>query len=173
MSVLVRGSALSTRLPRALAACAPLVVLLALAPSALATPFSVVISNTDGTRPATLTAGQETTVKATIANHDSSRSIGSANLTAPAGLQVVSATPGTTGGTATVAGSVVQLRNILIPKGTSRDLTIRLRPPTSAAGRPVHSEGLHLADTGRQAAGELLGHELRLPLDRQRPAHAR
>jgi hypothetical protein len=123
----------SSHLPRVLAAFTPLAVFLALAPSAFATHFTLVIANTDGTRPAALTAGQETTVKATIGNQDPWRPIGSANLTAPSGLQVVSATPGTTGGTATVAGNVVQLRNISIPKGTSRDLTIRLRAPTSAA----------------------------------------
>jgi hypothetical protein len=127
-----RARALPTRLPRALAAFAPLIVLLAAAPSALATPFTLVISNTDGTRPATVTAGQDTTVKAKITNLDSYRTIRSANLTAPSGLQVVSATPGTVGGTATVSGSVVQLRYISIPKGTSRDLTITLRASGSA-----------------------------------------
>lgn len=121
------------RVRRTLAAFAPVVLLLVLAPSALATHYTTVISNPDGTVPAALTAGQDTTVKATISNQDPSRSIGSANLTAPAGLTVVSATPGNAGGTATVVSGVVQLRNITIPHGTSRNVTITLRAPTSAA----------------------------------------
>ncbi len=71
---------------RTLAAFAPLVLMLVLAPSALATHYTMVVSNPDGTVPAGLTAGQDATVKATISNQDPSRSIGSANLTAPAGL---------------------------------------------------------------------------------------
>jgi len=118
---------------RTLAAFAPLVLLLVLAPAAFATHYTMVVSNPDGTVPAGLTAGQDTTVKATISNQDPSRSIGSANLTAPAGLTAVSATPGNAGGTAAVAGGVVQLRNITIPHGTSRYVTITLRAPTSAA----------------------------------------
>ena len=64
--------------------------------------------------PQTLTSGERSTISATIRNVSVS-SIGSVNLTAPAGFTLVSAT--VPRGTAAVANNTAQLRSLSIPRG--------------------------------------------------------
>ena len=55
-------------------------------------PFSVVLSNADGSTPATLAAAPRARSRATYTNLNTQQQLGSSNLIVPAGLHVVSAT---------------------------------------------------------------------------------
>ena len=93
-------------------------------------PFSVVLSNADGSTPATLAAGTTGTVRATYTNINTQQQLGSSNLVVPAGLQVVSASPSSK---ATVSGNTVQLRNLNLAGGASTTITMQVAAGCSAA----------------------------------------
>jgi hypothetical protein len=81
-------------------------------------PYTVVLS------PATVSAGTAT-ITATFSNRTSQQQLGSADLTAPSQFSVTSATldgPGT----ATISGKVVQIRNLSLPPGASRKVTMQV-----------------------------------------------
>lgn len=91
--------------------------------SAAGKPYTVVLS------PANVSSGTAT-ITATIANRTSTQQLGSLNLTAPSQFSVTGPTLGGPG-TATVSGNVVQLRNLSLPPGASRTVTMQV--DTSAA----------------------------------------
>ena len=95
-------------------------------------PYSVVISNTDNTTPATLAGGTPGTVLATYTNRTGSQQLGSSDLTVPAGLHVTGASVAP-GGTATLSGDVIQLRNLNIAPGGTATVTIHVAPGCESA----------------------------------------
>lgn len=113
-----------------------LVVTIALAVLALAAvsagastkPYSVVLS------PAAVASGDRAAVAATFTNK-ARQELGSANLTAPAGYQVVSAelaTGAPATATATVSGATVQLRNLALAPKQSLGVRVTVDVPCSA-----------------------------------------
>jgi hypothetical protein len=88
-------------------------------------PFTVVLS------PATVSSGQAT-ITATFTNRTGQQQLGSANLTAPSAFTVLGATLGGPG-TATVAGNVVQLRNLGLAPGGSISVAVTVQS-TGCAG---------------------------------------
>ena len=92
------------------------------APADAATkPYSVVVS------PGTITQGVTVRFQAKITNLTTSQTLGSANLTAPAGLSLVANSASLSGpGTATVSGNVVQLRNLNVAPGASVIATVNV-----------------------------------------------
>ena len=87
------------------------------APAGAATkPYSVVIS------PGRAVAGATVAFQATFTNRTTSQTLGSANLTAPAGFSVLGAS--VRGQTQTVSGNLVQLRNLGIAPGASVVATV-------------------------------------------------
>jgi hypothetical protein len=94
------------------------------APAGAATkPYSVVIS------PGTTVGGSTVAFQAKFTNRTTSQTLGSANLTAPAGFTVLSASVGAQA--QTVSGNVVQLRNLGIAPGASVIATVRAGVPSS------------------------------------------
>jgi hypothetical protein len=101
------------------------VVLLALlgacavaSPAAAATkPYSVVMS------PSTVAAAANVAFTATFTNRTDQQQLGSANLTAPAGFSLVSASVPAPA-SATLSGNVVQLRNLALQPGASVTATV-------------------------------------------------
>jgi hypothetical protein len=91
--------------------------------SAAGKPYTVVLS------PASVSSGS-VTITATLTNRTGTQQLGSANLTAPSQFTVTQATLGGPG-TATIAGKVVQLRNLSLAPGASRSVTLQV--DTSAA----------------------------------------
>ena len=88
-------------------------------------PFSVVISNADGTTPSTLLAGTEGTLKATYTNLGTQQQLGSSNLVVPGALRIVSAS--TSQGTADGLGQHdPALRSLNLAPGGSVTVTMRL-----------------------------------------------
>ena len=84
-------------------------------------PYSVVIT------PASVAGA--TTFSVVITNRSANQTLGSANVSAPAGVAVTGAAPS---GVATVVGNVVQLRNLAIAPGASRTVSIQATVPCSA-----------------------------------------
>jgi hypothetical protein len=84
--------------------------------------YSVVLS------PGTAAAGARVELTATFTNYASLQKLGSADLTAPAGFKVVSASV-TGQGTATVSGNVVQLRNLKLWPSTSTKAKVTVDVP--------------------------------------------
>jgi hypothetical protein len=82
--------------------------------------FSVAVS------PSSVVGGAPSTFTVAISNGAASADrIGAANLTAPPGFQLTSATlPAGAPGTATVAGGVVQLRGLAVVRGSTLDVTV-------------------------------------------------
>jgi hypothetical protein len=85
-------------------------------------PFSVTLS------PGTVTGPGAVTITAHFTNLTSSQQLGSANLTPPSQLPVVSASVPSPG-TASVVGGVVQLRNLGVAPGQSVDVTLHATAP--------------------------------------------
>jgi hypothetical protein len=83
-------------------------------------PYSVVIT------PSSVAGGSSTTFTVAITNGSANQSLGSANVTAPAGITVTGASPS---GVATVVGNVVELRNLAIAPGGSRSVSIQATAP--------------------------------------------
>jgi len=110
---LVRISAIATFLALAWVATA-------LAAGGTSDRFSVAIS------PSSVVGGAPSTFTVAISNEgDSADRLGAANLTAPPGFQLTSATlPAGAPGTATVAGGVVQLRGLMLLRGSTLDVTV-------------------------------------------------
>jgi hypothetical protein len=108
----------------ALLACAAICAVAA--PAGAATkPFSLAIS------PASFAAGATVTAGATLTDLTDQQQLGSANITAPSGFTVVSASvPGPA--TAAVSGSVVQLRNLALQPHQSVTLSIVVKAPCAA-----------------------------------------
>jgi len=100
------------------------------APAAAATkPYSVVIS------PGTAVAGVTVTFQAKFTNRTTSQTLGSANLTAPAGFSVFGAS--VQGRPQAVSGNVVQLRNLGIAPGASVTATVNASAPSSNPCSPT------------------------------------
>ena len=100
-----------------------LVVALATAGLATATPdkpYSVVLTDNVGANGSTVTA--------TFVNENAHQRLGSADLTAPSGYSLSSATASQ--GSATVAGNVVKLRNLALMPGQSLTVTIQMMSST-------------------------------------------
>lgn len=100
-----------------------LVVALATAGLATATPnkpYSVAVTGNVGANGSIVTA--------TFVNENAHQQVGSANLTAPAGYTLTSAT--TSRGSATVVGKVVELRNLALMPGQSLTVTIQMASAT-------------------------------------------
>jgi len=87
-------------------------------------PYSVVIT------PASVAGGSSTTFTVVMTNRSANQTLGSANVSAPAGTTVTGAAPS---GVATVVGNVVQLRNLAVPPGGSRTVSIQATVPCEAA----------------------------------------
>ena len=90
-------------------------------------PYSVVISNADGSTPATLAGGAAGTVLATYTNRTGQQQLGSSDLTVPAGLHVSGASVAPSG-TATVVGDVIQLRSLNLAPGGSATVSVQVSP---------------------------------------------
>src|SRR5579884_4505804 len=88
-------------------------------------PYAVTLA------PSSVTAGT-VTITATLANESSAQQLGSANLTAPSGFTVSSASLNAGPGTATVAGNVVQLRNLALAPSHSRVVTMHVTTPSGS-----------------------------------------
>ncbi len=119
MSVSRRPRTARTRI--AIAAAIVIGLLLPAAAAAEVKPYSVVVS------PESVAAGGQAVLAATIVNGSAQQQLGSVNLTAPAGFTLVGASlPGSAAGSATVRGSVVELRDLSLPPGGSLqvDLTV-------------------------------------------------
>jgi hypothetical protein len=94
--------------------------------------YGVVATNADDTRPATLPAGDELQRKLVITTLTGGRTLRSANITVPAGVAVTgAAVPGP--GTATISGSIVQLRGLSVARHASTTVTLTLRAPCTAS----------------------------------------
>jgi len=99
-------------------------------PAAAATkPYSVVIS------PNTVPAGVSVPFQAKFTNRTTSQTLGSANLTAPAGFSVASASVGAQA--QTVSGNIVQLRNLGVAPGKSVIATVVATVPSSNPCAPA------------------------------------
>jgi hypothetical protein len=92
-------------------------------------PYSVVIS------PGTAVAGATVAFQAKFTNRTTSQTLGSANLTAPAGFSVLGASVGAHA--QTVSGNVVQLRNLAIAPGASVTATVNAGVPASNPCAPA------------------------------------
>ena len=103
-------------------------------------PYSVVIS------PNTVPAGVSVPFHATITNRTTSQTLGSANLTVPAGLSITTVSVGT--GTATLSGNVVQLRNLGVAPGKSVIATVVATVPS---GNPCAPAGFSWAVAAKQS----------------------
>ena len=86
-------------------------------------PYSVVIT------PASVAGGSSTTFTVVMTNRSANQTLGSANVSAPAGVTVTGAAPS---GVATVVGNVVQLRSLAIAPGGSRTVSIQATVPCGA-----------------------------------------
>jgi hypothetical protein len=84
--------------------------------------------------PPTLAGGSTTTVDLTVVNKAGTQSLGSANVTAPAGFVVNTVLPSS--GTS-ISGTLIKLRNLNIAAGDDRTFTINVtvpcQPPSSSA----------------------------------------
>jgi hypothetical protein len=127
----------------------PVVVGLAAAVGALVLPGSASTASTTKTytanicatgpclppvTPPNLAGGATTTVALTIANKAGTQSLGSVNVTAPAGFTVNSVLPSPPG--SGVSGGVITLRNLNIPAGGTQTLTINVKVPCQPPANP-------------------------------------
>jgi hypothetical protein len=102
-------------------------------------PYSAFISAPPSqaatTTKATTSVGGNASVGLRLRNDTRTQRLGSANITFPAGVNVTSVnlvTPA--GGTATVVGNVLQLRNLYLAPGASAFVTFSAAVPCTAAG---------------------------------------
>lgn len=84
--------------------------------------------------PHPIAAGSTQTFTATFSNETKVQQIGSANLTVPAGFSIVSVASPSPQGTATVAGSTVQLRGLSVPAGMSATVSVVAISPCTPGG---------------------------------------
>lgn len=82
--------------------------------------------------PGSVASGSQPALSATFTNKYNT-TLGSANLTAPAGFTVVGAALSSGAGTAAVSGNTVQLRNLALAPNKSRSLTVTVATPCTAA----------------------------------------
>jgi hypothetical protein len=83
--------------------------------------------------PATVPAGQQSVVTATIENLSGAQELGSANLTAPSALTVRAASLlGASPGSATVRGGVIELRNLSLVPGAAVRVAVTIDAGCSA-----------------------------------------
>ena len=93
-------------------------------------PFSLVISNPDGSTPATLAAAGEGTLVATYRNLTSQQQLGSSDLVVPSDLPLVSAS--VSSGSASVSGNTIRLRDLGVAPGGTAVVTIRVSASCTA-----------------------------------------
>jgi hypothetical protein len=115
----IRGVVLLSAIAGVCAMAAPAV--------ASAHTYSVVVS------PSSAAAGARVAFKATFTNKASDVKLGSANLTAPSGFTIVSASVPV--GSATTAGNVVKLRNLFLQPGKSVTATVVADVPCTAGDK--------------------------------------
>jgi hypothetical protein len=89
-------------------------------------PYSVTIT------PGSVAAGAQVTFTVAITNQNPQQTLGSANLTVPAGFTLDAASIPAGAGTATVSGSTVQLRNLSLANGATVPVTVVADVPCSA-----------------------------------------
>jgi Domain of unknown function DUF11 len=77
-------------------------------------------------------AGAQVTFTVAITNHNPQQTLGSANLTVPAGFTLDAASVPAGSGTATVSGSTVQLRDLSLANGATVQVTVVADVPCSA-----------------------------------------
>ena len=99
----------------------------ALAKASSDKPYSLVL--TDGV------AASGSTVTATFTNENATQRLGSADLTAPSGYMLSSATVSQGSATATVTGDAVELRNLALMPGQSLTVTIAMTSATCSTSR--------------------------------------
>ena len=87
--------------------------------------------------PPTLAGGATTTVALTVVNQAGTQSLGSANVTPPAGFTVTGLGSAPSG--STFAGGLVQLRNLNIAAGSPRTVTITVKAPCQSPASTVWS----------------------------------
>ena len=105
-------------------------------------PYSVVIS------PSTVPAGVSVPFQATITNRTTSQTLGSANLTVPAGLSITRVSVGTGTATLSETGNIVQLRNLGVGPGKSVIATVVATVPS---GNPCAPAGFTWAVAAKQS----------------------
>jgi hypothetical protein len=93
-------------------------------------PFSLVISNPDGSTPATLSAAEEGTLVATYENLTSQQQLGSSDLVVPSALPLISAS--VSSGSASVSGNTIRLRDLRVAPGGTAVVTIRVSASCAA-----------------------------------------
>lgn len=111
--------------------------------------------------PASVPAGSTSAITATVTNNSDPQGVGSANLTVPSGWTALSAT--TTKGTATVAGQVVQLRNLSLAPGQSAAVTMSTKVPcgsTPGVYAIVAKQANDFNGTGNDVALDTAGSDL-------------
>ncbi|UTI64271.1 hypothetical protein NBH00_23390 [Paraconexibacter antarcticus] len=111
--------------------------------------------------PASVPAGSTSAITATVTNNSDPQGVGSANLTVPSGWTALSAT--TTKGTATIAGQVVQLRNLALAPGQSAAVTMATRVPcgsTPGLYTIVAKQANDFNGTGNDVALDTAGSDL-------------
>jgi hypothetical protein len=125
-------SGLRTRAPR------PLLILVLAALALLALPQAAGAADklyTVDISPSTATGGSRVTFTVDVAVASSEQQpLGSANLTAPSGFKIVSASVAGTG-TATVSGSTVLLRDLSVQPGQTRTVTVVADVPCATGSR--------------------------------------
>jgi len=102
-----------------------------LAPAAFAAstskPYAAVVS------PDPAFVGSTTTYTVTLTNETDTQTLGSANVSGPSAFTLLAAHDVVPGGTATVSGSTVQLRNLNVPPGGSASVQVDAQAPCHAA----------------------------------------
>ncbi len=93
-------------------------------------PYSLVISNSDGSTPATLTGATEGTVRATYENLNTNQRLGSSNLVVPGELRIVSVS--VSSGSFSISGNTIRLRDLNVPAGGTALVEMRLVPAVPA-----------------------------------------
>jgi hypothetical protein len=120
---------------------------------ATAHSFSVVLS------PASVAAGARVEFTAKLTNRGTDLPLGSANLTPPAGFTILSASAPTPA-TATVAGNVVQLRNLGLAFGQSVTATVVAVTPCAAGTAAWDVIAKSTPDFSGTASGPLVDSQL-------------
>lgn len=116
----------SRSLAPVLVAAVTLVAFLLTGPASAGTtskPYAIDVS------PHTVPAGSTLTYNATLRNETDTQQLGSANLTAPAGFSIVSASAPSPAGSTSVTTDTVQLRDLALPPGGVATLTIVAQAP--------------------------------------------
>jgi hypothetical protein len=107
------------------------ILLLPAAAAAEVKPYSVALT------PASIPAGQQSVVTATIENQSDQQDLGSANLTAPSAFTVRAASlSGASAGSATVRGGVIELRDLSLAPGAAIQVAVTIDAACAAGEYP-------------------------------------